>query len=162
MRPILGYVLNHGANTVSVFDTVLLKVLKTIPVGANALAMAANPPANMVYVANAQSGTISAITGTGPAASWAVGGQPIALVVDSVLNQLYVADLARTQIEVLNAKTGAVLATLPTGMRPAAMAVNIATHAVFVGCSSSTAGSVVVIDGTTNSLVITLTGASIP
>ncbi len=158
----LGYVVNQGANTVSVFDTVLLTVVKTIPIGANALAMAANPPANMVYVANAQAGTISVITGTALAATWKVGGQPIALVVDSVLDQLYVADLARTQIEVLNAKTGALLATLPTGMRPAAMAVNIATHAVFVGCSSSTAGSVVVIDGTTNSLVITLTGASIP
>jgi len=131
----LAYVLNQGANTVSVFDTVQLKVVKTIAIGTNGVAIAANPPANMVYVANLQSGNISAITGTAKAASWKVGGQPIALVVDSVLNQLYVADQKQNQIDILNAKTGTVLATLPTVLTPTAMAINLATHALFVACT---------------------------
>jgi len=157
----LAYVVNQGANTVSVFDTLQLKVKKTIAVGTNPVAIAANPAANMVYVANLQSANISAITGTGAAATWKVGGQPAALVVDSVLGQLYVADEELDQVEILNAKTGTVVTTVPTGLRPTAIAVNIATHAVFVACTGS-AGSVVVIDGTTNKLVTTVSGASIP
>jgi YVTN family beta-propeller protein len=158
----LAYVLNQGANTVSVFDTISLTVVKTITIGTNGVAIAANPPGNMVYVANLQSGNISAITGTAKAASWKVGGQPMALVVDSVLNQLYVADQKQNQIDILDAKKGTVLATLPTVLTPTAMAVNLATHALFVTCTGVSSGSVFVIDGTTNKILTTVGGASIP
>ena len=158
----LAYVVNERDNTVSVFDTIQLKVKKTIAIGTNGVAIAANPPANMVYVANLQSGSISAITGTGKAATWTVGGQPMALVVDSVLNQLYVADQLQNQIDILDATKGTVLATLSTVVTPAAMAVNLATHAVFVACNGPSASSVVVIDGTRNQILTTVNGASIP
>jgi YVTN family beta-propeller protein len=156
-----AYVVNTGANSVSTFDTLTFKVKKAIPVGTNPVAIAANPPSNMVYVANLQSGSVSAITGTGKAATWKVGGQPVALVVDTVLGQLYVADQLQNQVEILNAKTGSLIATVSTGTRPTAMAVNIATHAVFVGCTGST-GSVMVIDGTTDKIITTVGGGTIP
>ena len=88
----LGYVVNQGADTVSVFDTVTFKVKKTIGVGTNPVAIAADPSTGLVYVANLQSASISAIKGTGAPATWTVGGEPMAVVVDSVLGQLYVAD----------------------------------------------------------------------
>ena len=53
----LAYVVNERDNTVSVFDTIELKVKKTIAIGTNGVAIAANPPADMVYVANLQSGS---------------------------------------------------------------------------------------------------------
>ncbi len=86
------YVVNQASDSVSVIDAGKLTIKKTITVGSNPVAIAANPPSNMVYVANSGGGTISAITGTDPAVTWAVGGQPSMLVVDSSLNQLYVGD----------------------------------------------------------------------
>ncbi len=157
----LAYVVNQGADTVSVFDTVTFKVEKTIGVGTNPVAIAIDPSTSMVYVANLRSASISAIKGTGAPATWNVGGEPMAVVVDSVLGELYVADEAHNQIDVLNSATGAKLAMIPTATRPTAMALNIATHALFVACTGS-AGSVVVIDGTRNQIVTTLSGASIP
>ena len=156
----LIYVVNQMANSVSVIDSELLTVKKTLAVGSMPVAIAVNPAANMVYVANAGAGTISAITGTQAAVTWTVGGKPIALVVDTVLNKLFVADSMTRQVKILDATTGAGLATLPSALVPKAMALNIATHALFVACSGST-GSVVVIDGTLNSIITTVT-TSIP
>ena len=157
----LAYVVNQGADTVSVFDTVTFKVKKTIGVGTNPVAIAVDPSTGMVYVANLQSGSITAIKGTGAPATWTVGGEPMAVVVDSVLGQLYVADETQNRIDVLNAATGSTIANIYTGTRPTAMALNIATHALFVPCTGG-AGSVVVIDGNKNQILTTLGGASIP
>jgi len=56
---------------------------------------------------------------------------------------------------VLNSKTGAVLATLATTLTPKAMALNPATHAVFVA-STGASGSVVVIDGVHDQIATTI------
>lgn len=55
-------------------------------------------------------------------------------------------DPVRKQVEILNATTGAILATIPTVLQPTAIALNVATHVVFVACTGS-AGSVIAIDG---------------
>jgi YVTN family beta-propeller protein len=157
----LVYVVNQNANSISILDSELLKVKKTIAVGTAPVAIAANPPEDMVYVANSGSGTISAIKGTGAAATWKVGGIPVALVVDSAVSKLYVADASLNQVEILDAKLGTVLGTLTTALTPSAMALNIATHNVFVACTGGS-GSVVVIDGTKNQILTTVTGALIP
>lgn len=148
-----AFVVNQGSNSVSVLDTQQLKVKKVIAVGASPIGIAANPAANKVYIANSGSGTITPITGTTAATPWTVGGTPSAVVVDSVLNQLYVMDTSLDQIDILNAGTGAAIGTIAVSLPPAAMTVNIATHAVFVACSGSSAGSVVVIDGVHHSVV---------
>jgi YVTN family beta-propeller protein len=151
----LAYVVNQGSNTVSAIDTHLLTVKKVLTVGSGPVAIAVNPPANLVYVGNQGSGTITPISGITALAPWSVGGTPAALVVDSVLNQLYVMDTARTQIEVLNASTGTLLSTISTALPPKAMALNIATHSLFVACSGAS-GSVVVIDGIHNLILTTV------
>ncbi|MBZ5721913.1 MAG: hypothetical protein LAO03_16185 [Acidobacteriia bacterium] len=155
----LAYVVNQGGNSVSVIDTAQLKVKATLTVGTAPAGIAVNPVSNEAYVANTGVGTVTAISGTTVLATWTVGGTPSALVVDSVLNQLYVMDTSRNQVEVLNATTGALLATLSTTLTPKAMALNIATHAVFVACSGSS-GSVVVIDGTKNQVATTVAVAA--
>ena len=151
-----AFVVNRGGNSVSVVDTESLKVTRTIAVGSAPLAIAANPPANMVYVANSGDGTISAIAGTSKAASsWSVGGQPIALAVDSSLNRLYVADATQNQIEILNADNGTLLATIPTKLTPVALALNVASHDLFVACTGRT-GTMVVIDGVHAQVITTV------
>jgi len=148
----LAYVVNQNSNTVSVIDTQTLVVKKVIPVGTKPSGIAVNPSTNFVYVANPGSGSFTAINGTQLVGSRTIGGAPSALVMDSVLNQLYVMDTARNLIGVFNTGNGALLAALPTGLPPTAMALNIATHSLFVACSG-TSGSVVVIDGNHNQLL---------
>ena len=142
-----AYVVNTGANSVTLIDTIKLTVKGTVPVGTAPLGIAVNPVLNVVYVANSGSGNITPISGATALTPWAVGGTPAAVVVDSVLSQLYVMDPTRRQVEILNATTGALLATIPTTSQPTGMVLNVATHAVFVSCTGSS-GSVVAIDGT--------------
>ncbi|HEY2713054.1 MAG TPA: hypothetical protein VGI60_11110 [Chthoniobacterales bacterium] len=150
------YVLNHNSNSVSILDSEQLTLKKTLAVGTAPSAIAANPPAGMVYVANSTAGTVSAIKGTRVSATWTVGGNLIGLVVDSALDQLYVADASGNRVVILDGTEGTVLKTLSTTAHPAVMAVNIATHAVFVACTGAT-GSVVVIDGSAKQVVKTIT-----
>src|SRR5579872_7250493 len=150
----LIYIVNQGSNTVTVLDSESLTVKKVITVAAGPSAIAVDPPANVIYVAST-SGTITAISGTQVVLSGRVGGVPAGLVVDSVLKQLYVMDTARNQIEVFNTTTGALLATLHTSLTPATMALNIATHSLFVACTGGS-GSVVVIDGNHNQILTTV------
>ncbi len=132
-----------------------LKVSKVISVGAAPVAIATDLGLGMVYVANSGDGTVSAIKGTAAALSWHVGGTPGPMVADAVLGQLYVADTTGKKVVVLNSKTGAVLTTLPTVLTPTAMALNPATHAVFVA-NTGTSGSVVVIDGVHDQIATTI------
>jgi YVTN family beta-propeller protein len=158
----LVYVLNQGASSVSVIDSNLLAVRKTIAVGTTPVAIAANPTANMVYVANSGSGTISAITGVQPAVTWTVGGKPANLVVDSALSKLFVADASGNQILILDAKKGTLLGNVPLTGQPTAMALNIATHDLWVAGGGGSTGYVAVIDGTKNQIITTLSGSTIP
>lgn len=146
-----AFVVNRNDDTVSVIDTEKLDVIKVIPVGAAPASIAAEPISGMVYVANSGAGTVSAISESLAPATWTVGGSPIAIVVDSVLGKIYVADSKLNRVDILNASTGAVLATINTTFAPVAIALNIATHTVFVACNGVT-GSVVVINGQTNQM----------
>jgi YVTN family beta-propeller protein len=150
----VAYVVNTGANSVSAISTKTLKVSKVIAVGAAPVAIATDLDLGMVYVANSGDGTVSAIKGTA-ASTWHIGGTPGPMVADTFLSHLYVADTTGNQVVVLNSKTGAVLASLPTTLTPTAMALNPATHAVFVA-NTGASGSVVVIDGVHDQIVTTI------
>ncbi len=151
----LAYVLNTGADSVSAISTKTLKVSKVIAVGAAPIAIATDLGLGMVYVANSGDGTVSAIKGTATALTWHVGGTPGPMVADTVLGHLYVADTTGNRVVVLNSKTGAVLTSLATSLTPAAMALNPATHAVFVA-NTGASGSVVVIDGVHDQIATTI------
>ncbi len=150
------YVVNTGDNTVSVIDSESLMVKAVVKVAAGPSSIAANPAANLVYVASVNGGTVTAIQGTKVVGTLKIGGMPVGMVVDTVLSQVYIADQARDQVEIYNATTGKLLSTLAMGMHPAAMAVNLATHAVFVACYLDSSGSEVVIDGTKNQIATTV------
>jgi YVTN family beta-propeller protein len=151
----LAYVLNTDAGSVSAISTKTLTVSKVIPVGAAPVTLATDLGLGMVYVANSGDGTVSAIKGTAAALTWQVGGTPGPMVADTILGHLYVADTTGNQVVVLNSKTGAVQARLATRVTPAAMALNPATHAVFVA-NTGASGSVVVIDGVHDQIATTI------
>ena len=151
----LAYVVNTGADSVSAISTKSLTVAKVIPVGAAPAAIAIDLALGMVYVANSGDGTVSAIKGINAALTWHVGGTPGPMVADTVLGHLYVADTTGNRVVVLNSKTGAVLTTLATSLTPTAMALNPATHAVFVA-NTGASGSVVVIDGVHDQIATTI------
>ena len=153
----LVYVVNRADNTVSIIDSGGLTVKGTVRIGAGASAISANPAANLVYVANTTAGSITAISGTRLVGTVNIGGSPVALVVDAPLNQVYIADAARNQVLIYNATSGALKGKLSTTLQPTAMAVNLATHYVFVSCTGSS-GSVVVIDGRQNQVAKTVEG----
>ncbi len=154
----LVYVVNQNDGTVSIIDSELLTVKKVIKVGAGPTAIAMNPLIGVAYVANTTAGSISGISGTTLVGTIPIGGQPSAMVVDPGLNQLYVMDPSRNEVLVLNATKGTLLASLPTSLKPVAIAVNIVTHSVFVACDGTSSGSLVVIDGTHNQLITTVEG----
>jgi len=151
----LAYVLNTGADSVSAISTRKLTVSKVILVGAAPAAIAIDLGLGMVYVANSGDGTVSAIKGVAAALTWHVGGTPGPMVADTVLGHLYVADTTGNRVVVLNSKTGAVLTTFATSLTPTAMALNPATHAVFVA-NTGASGSVVVIDGVHDKIATTI------
>ena len=150
----LAYVLNTGDASVSLISAKSLAVTKVIPVGTAPVAIAIDLGLSTVFVANSGDGTVSAIKGT-TASTWHVGGAPGPMVADTVLGHLYVADTAGNRVVVLNSKTGAVLTTLATSLTPTAMALNPATHAVFVA-NTGASGSVVVIDGVHDQIATTI------
>jgi YVTN family beta-propeller protein len=149
------YVVNRASNTLSVLDSETLAVKKTIAVGTAPSAVAVNPPAGMAYVANSSSGTVSAISGTQAAVTWTVGGAPANVAVDSSLNEVYVTDTSGNHVVILDGTHGTILASLPMPSRPMAMALNIATHDLFVACAGAS-GSVVVIDGSLKQIIHTV------
>ena len=152
----LVYVVDQNANAVSVIDSENLALLTSLKVQSGPSAIAINPLIGVVYVANSVAGSITGISKGTLVGSVHIGGQPTGLVVDPALNQVYVADSSRNEVLVLNGTKGTVLTMLPLAGRPAAMAVNLVTHAVFVACVG-TPGSIATIDGGSNQIVHTVT-----
>jgi YVTN family beta-propeller protein len=151
----LVYVVDEGANAVAVIDSENLTLITTIKVQSGPLAIAINPLTGVVYVANSGTGSITAISKGTLVGTVHIGGHPTGLVIDAGLSQVYIADSSRNEVLVLNGNSGKVLAMLPLAGRPAAMAVNLVTHAVFVACVGTT-GTVAAIDGVSNEIVHTV------
>ena len=121
--------------------------MTTIGVGNHPDAVAVNPYTHNAYVANRTDGTVSVIdetsgspTGT-VTATIPVGNSPDAVAVDPFApfpsdGNVYVASVGA--VSVINesgdalAHTGTVTATIPVGSDPVALAVDPATHDVYV------------------------------
>ena len=130
-------------------------------------AMVVNPTTHRVYIAVAEN-CIAAESS--PASIWVVdgaslqvttastGGQPLALAVNTVTNQVYVSDFASGNVAVIDGASNQTT-LVPVGPGPGAIAVNESTNKVYVcmsggsrqvGPSFNVGNSVVVIDGASN------------
>jgi YVTN family beta-propeller protein len=122
-----------------------------VPTGALSRAIAVNPATDTIYVANQNAGTVTVINGASNtfSATVTVAPQPVALAIDPVTNQIYVAGFSFTNgmLTVIAGGTN-VASNLPVGSDPFDLAINPVTNKIYVGNVGS--GNVTVIDGATN------------
>ena len=87
------YAVNYGDQTLSVIDTVKMKVMKVIAVGDHPQAVAVDIERNRVYVANVHGDSVTVIDGVKNAIldTYQVGEHPYALTVDVNTGQVYAA-----------------------------------------------------------------------
>jgi YVTN family beta-propeller protein len=151
--------------TVSVIDAATNTVTATITVGQLPEGMAVDPVAGTVYVASGPMSVIDAATSTVTATIPEDNG-PDAVAVDPAAGTVYLANTNYTErtgfsdggtVSVIDAATGDVAATVPVGIDPTAVAVDPATHAVYVANAGS--GTVSVISSTQAAQAIAFTSA---
>ena len=109
-------------------------VTATIPVGTGPTAVAVDPAAGTVYVANFDDSTVSVIDeATGAVtATIRVGSFPNAVAVDPAAGTVYVTNQNDGTVSVIDEATGTVTATIAVGTQPYAVAVDPAAGTVYV------------------------------
>jgi len=88
-----------------------------------------------------------------------VGNSPDFLAVNSVTNQVYVANSSSGTVSVIDGATNTVTATIPVGGLPQGIGVNSATNTIYVAIFAGLSSTVAVIDGATNTVT---TDISVP
>jgi len=116
------------SGTVSVIDTVSNTVIAEIPVGLHPCGMAFSPTGNRLYVANANSDTVSVIDTDSlqVLATWDVrplpelpfGSAPNAVAVSADGQRVFVANGGNNCVAVLSAVNGKLFGLIPTGWYP--------------------------------------------
>jgi YVTN family beta-propeller protein len=133
-------------------------VTTTISAGSGAVAVAANPVTNKIYVANCGlpcsdtsggNGNITVIDGaTNMPTTITAGTNPKAVAVNPVTNKIYVANWGSSNVTVIDGASNATT-TVSAETYPNAVVVNPVTNKIYVANYGS--ASVTVIDGATNS-----------
>ena len=116
-----AWITDGGGNSVTVLDLINMVEARTIPVGADPVAVAVNPKRNEVYVANSGSGTISvidAVTNRGTSII-SVHRQPVSIDVNAEGTRAYVTNSGSNNVSVLDLATRRQIATVGVGESPA-------------------------------------------
>ncbi len=137
-------------------------VTGTITTGTYPAAVAVNPVTDKVYVANANSNSVTVIDGAtnAVASTVPVGTNPAAVAVNPVTDEVYVANFGSNTVTVIDGATNAVASTVAVGTNPEAVAVNPVTDQVYVADKNS--NTVTVIDGAKNTVASTVTVGTNP
>jgi YVTN family beta-propeller protein len=152
----LVYVANSGSDNITVFDPIVSSNLTVTDFAAshpNALVI--DSLTNKIYVANSFSDNVSVIDGATAtvAATINVGNNPSALDLNPITNRVYVTNTGNNTVSVIDGTALAVIATVPAGTAPSAVSVNSTLNRIYVannGNNSTDAGSVTIIDGSSN------------
>lgn len=119
------YIANRGSNSVSVIDVFAFNVIKTIPVGNQPSAIAANERKNEIYVANTESDNLSVIDAekNSVIATIGVHRAPVSVAVSSDGKRAYVANSGSNNVSVIDLDAKRVISTISVGIGPAMVAV---------------------------------------
>jgi YVTN family beta-propeller protein len=134
-----------------------VRVTATIPVGRFPVGVAVNPRTDTIYVANANNGTVSVISGrrNTVVATIRVGRVPGAVAVNPRTDTIYVTnERGAGTVQVISGQTNTVVGTVRVGRVPAGVAVNPRTDTIYVANVNS--GTVSVISGRTNTVTATI------
>ena len=138
-----GFASNGSDNTVTMFDTATLKVLKTIKLdGKTPDAMVYDGGSKRVFVAERGSGTVAAIdpaTGDVMATSARLGGELRGMATNGY-GDLYVAAEDKNVVHVVDTKTLGALGDFPVGSGegPTGLAIDAMGRRLFVACKNGT------------------------
>jgi YVTN family beta-propeller protein len=89
-----------------------------------------------------------------------VQGTPVAVALNPITGQIYVANNGSATVTVISGATESVVATIPVGTTPSAIAVDALTNTIYVANSGS--GNVSVISGATNAVIATVAVGTTP
>jgi YVTN family beta-propeller protein len=167
-----GYVANAEGSTISVIATNNNTVVATIPVGAIPIGVAATPDGTRAYVTNQNSDTVSVIdtASNKVVATIPVGQLPDGVAISSDENPpsehddrrrqplAYVTNDRDNTVSVIDTASNKVVATIPVGQSPTAVAVTRDGAHAYV--TNLTDGTVSVIDTDSNTVIATITVAS--
>ena len=158
----------------AILPAVAETLLATVPVGQDALYLAADPVTNKIYVANTCGNDPSCGTGPGTVTvingltntvdtTVTVGGHPEFLVINPVTNKIYVSNRHDNTVSVINGATQTVIATISVGSHPTYGDINILTNRIYVVNNGNGHGTTMsVIDGHADSVVATVTVGNFP
>lgn len=159
-----GPAASGGANEVWVIDGATNRLEKTISIPANRMTgLALDTARNRLFVTSLNGHEVIAVDIASGAVTgrWNSGGQgPINVVFDAAGNRLFVSHQVSGNLTVLNANTGAVLATVTTGAGALGVAFNPKLNQVYV--SNRTAGTTTVVNGADYSVIANLQTGTLP
>ena len=157
-QPPLAYVTNSGDGTVSVIDTVSNKVLTTIAVGQEPIAVAVAPDRDRAYIANYRSNSVSVIDTTTNTVldTIPVGVLPRDLAVTPDGTRVYAVNSSAfsDSISVINTATNEVITTIPVGEGPMHIAITPDGSRAYV--TNFASNTVSVVDLATNRELTTI------
>jgi DNA-binding beta-propeller fold protein YncE len=148
------YVTDGGAGEVKIFDGKTYDLIKSVKLLPDTDAIAYDPTTKYIYVVNGGGdakmtySTISVIDTTkgDKVGEMKIDGETLdAMEIESSGPKLYVTNVAKTQVEVIDRNTRSVIASWPItlGNHNVAIALDEAHHRLFVGCRT---GQIVVFD----------------
>ena len=143
-----GYTSNGADNSITVFDLTTYKTITTIPAGTNPDAIFYDPYSKKVYAFNGRSKDATVVDATTDkvVATIPLGGKPETGVSDEK-GKIFVNSETTNEIVVLDAKTDKEIHRykIEKGDEPSGLAIDVATHRLFIGCGGNK--TMVVMDG---------------
>jgi YVTN family beta-propeller protein len=153
------FVASPAADSVAVLDAATGDVVNTIPLDGVVSACAMGADGGRAFVARAQADSVAVVDRvTGVERVVAVGARPSALAFLDENRRLYVANAGDDTVSVVNPRAGTVVATIPVGDEP--MAVAAGQGRVYV--ANWGGGTVSVIDAAAGAVVGTVTVGTFP
>ncbi|QHS53446.1 YncE family protein [Edaphobacter sp. 12200R-103] len=101
-----------------------------------------------IYLVDTMHDALVAIAASGASQTIKVGAGPVAVAINQKTARVYVVNAASRSVSVVDAKTGDMIASVPTAARPYAIAVDELSNRVYV--SNTFSNMLTVIDGKTN------------
>ena len=147
------YVVNHFDGTVTVIDGAANQAIATIDANVLPRTVAVDEAANRIYVEGNDSAVVIDGATNQVVDTIALGGDHWGMALNPDTDRIYLASFDDGVLVVdVNSKT--IVATVPVGTEPEALAVNTATNHIIVPNGGS--DDVSIIDGATNSVIATL------
>jgi YVTN family beta-propeller protein len=156
-----AYVVNSGANSVSVINTNTNLVVKTVAVGTSPFAVAINAAGTLAYVTNTGSNTISVITTSTNTvtATIPVSSGPMDIALNPTGSTAYVSCSSANVVAAVNTGAKKVTANIAV-QHPAGLAVM--GNGTYLYVASSTTGKVLAISTLTNTIAATISVGTTP